>query len=56
MNTQYQFMVPINNNRMRSMNVWSLLIIDFTKIKPKGVSKQKYYSSTLLLKHNNTYV
>ncbi len=34
-------MVRINTNSLRSNNVWSLLPIDLTKIKPKGFCKQK---------------
>jgi hypothetical protein len=40
-NTQKECMVGINTNRLCSNNVWSLFTINFTKIKPKGVSKQK---------------
>ena len=51
-------MVCINTSRLRSKNVRSVLLtINFNKLKPKGVSKQKNnYSAAKLDIHNNTSV
>lgn len=48
--------LSINTSRLCSKNVWSILTIDFNKVKPEHVSKQKKYSAALLDIHNNTYV
>jgi hypothetical protein len=40
-------MVGINNNRLCSNNIWSLLTINFTKIKSKGAPKKDLFSNTI---------
>jgi hypothetical protein len=49
-------LVCINTSKLHSKHAWSILTIDFNKLKPKGVSKQFFYSIALLDIHNNTCV